>query len=56
MAAYSIDESCITYLNRANPVVCSGTCNTQLSAAATACADEVSLTVARYVTLATKHL
>lgn len=54
MALYSIDESCVTYLNSANPVVCSGTCNTQLAAAITACANEVSLTVVRYNNLGHK--
>ena len=56
MAIYSIDGLCSTYLITANPAVCSGTCNTQVSEAATTCADEVSLVVARYVSLATKHL
>ena len=42
------NETCLDYLNTANPALCSGTCDTQVSAAATACADSVSLMVARY--------
>ena len=46
-AGEAISDTCEDYLDTANPAVCSGTCNTQVSAAATACADSVSLIVAR---------
>ena len=50
------DDTCLEYLNTANSAVCSGTCNTQVSAAATACADSVSLMVARFNNLDHKIL
>ena len=46
-ATTAVNMSCTTYLSTANPDVCSGTCNTQLSEVATACANSVSLIVAR---------
>ena len=56
IAGNGIDDLCLTYLTTANPDVCSGTCNTQVSAAVTACEESVSLIVARKMILVTKHL
>ena len=55
-AGQAIDDSCSDYLDTANPAtLCSGTCNTQLSAVAAACEDSVSLMVARYNNLGHKN-
>ena len=55
-AANAVDNSCISLLSVANPAVCSGMCNTQLSRVAVACGSNVSVNgiyvctyVARYV-------
>ena len=47
-AGEAVDDECSANVTTANPAVCTGECDRQLSAAANACADSVSLIVARY--------
>ena len=42
-AANAVDDSCKQLLSTANPTVCSGTCETQLSRLVTACGSNVSV-------------
>ena len=42
-AVNTVDGSCFLLLRTADPAVCSGTCGTQVSTAATTCANVVSL-------------
>ena len=43
IAANVVNGSCLLLLHTADPTVCSGTCGTQASTAATTCASIVSL-------------